>query len=65
MIVVATKNLSFGYRAILHDENVYPDPLSFKPERFLTGTGELNPSVQNPFEACFGFGRRWGFLLRS
>lgn len=38
-------------RAILHDESVYPDPLSFKPERFL------DSSVDRP-EAAFGFGRR-------
>ncbi|KAJ7279712.1 cytochrome P450 [Mycena rebaudengoi] len=42
--------------AILHDENVYPDPHAFKPERFLLD-GKLNPAVRNP-EAAFGFGRR-------
>ncbi|KAJ6554749.1 cytochrome P450 [Mycena capillaripes] len=42
--------------AILHDERVYPEPHTFKPERFLLD-GKLNPAVKNP-EAAFGFGRR-------
>ncbi|KAF7371702.1 Cytochrome P450 [Mycena venus] len=42
--------------AILHDERVYPDPLKFKPERFLLD-GKLNLAVRNP-DAAFGFGRR-------
>lgn len=44
------------YRAILHDESVYPDPETFKPERFLKD-GVLDPSVQQP-ESVWGFGRR-------
>ncbi|KAJ7485440.1 cytochrome P450 [Mycena latifolia] len=43
--------------AILHDPTVYPDPLVFKPERFLTDDGKLNPEVKDP-EAAWGFGRR-------
>ncbi|KAJ7708648.1 cytochrome P450 [Mycena rosella] len=43
--------------AILHDENIYPDPHAFKPERFLLG-GKLNPAVRDPEVAAFGFGRR-------
>ncbi|KAJ7748921.1 cytochrome P450 [Mycena metata] len=42
--------------AILHDENMYPDPYSFKPERFLLD-GKPNPHVRDP-QATFGFGRR-------
>ncbi|KAJ7625703.1 cytochrome P450 [Roridomyces roridus] len=42
--------------ALLHDEKVYPDPHSFKPERWLLN-GRLNPAVRDP-EAAFGFGRR-------
>ncbi|KAJ8079599.1 hypothetical protein PM082_011186 [Marasmius tenuissimus] len=44
--------------AMLHDESVYPDPFSFKPERFLTPDGKLNPDVQDPGRAFFGFGKR-------
>lgn len=43
--------------AMLHDENTYPDPAPFKPERFLTPDGELDPAVRDP-ELAFGFGRR-------
>jgi len=42
--------------AILHDENVYPDPTSFKPERFLKN-GAPDPSVPLP-DSAWGFGRR-------
>lgn len=44
-------------RAVLHDENVYHDPLAFNPERFLKD-GKIDPDVQDPEVACFGFGRR-------
>ncbi|KAF5329353.1 hypothetical protein D9619_008931 [Psilocybe cf. subviscida] len=40
--------------AILHDEAVFPDPFTFKPDRFLTE----DPAVHNQFTAVFGFGRR-------
>ncbi|CAL1695170.1 unnamed protein product [Somion occarium] len=42
--------------AILHDENVYPNPLIFNPDRFLKD-GVRNPDVPDP-EVSFGFGRR-------
>ncbi|KAJ7146878.1 cytochrome P450 [Mycena epipterygia] len=42
--------------AILQDEDMYPDPTAFKPERFLRD-GKLNPDVRDP-QAAFGFGRR-------
>ncbi|KAJ7044390.1 cytochrome P450 [Mycena alexandri] len=42
--------------AILHDKDMYPDPHSFKPERFLLD-GKLNPAIRDP-DAAFGFGRR-------
>jgi cytochrome P450 len=35
---------------------MYPDPLTFKPERFLLN-GKPNPDVRDP-QAAFGFGRR-------
>lgn len=42
-------------------EQVYPDALTFKPERFLKsdeGTLVLNPDVLDPADVVFGFGRR-------
>ncbi|KAI3598052.1 cytochrome p450 [Moniliophthora roreri] len=44
--------------AMLHDENMYPDAHSFKPERFISSDGKLNAAVQDPDIALFGFGRR-------
>ncbi|KAF7975318.1 hypothetical protein HWV62_9741 [Athelia sp. TMB] len=43
--------------AILHDENTYPDPDSFKPERFMKDE-KLDLNVQDPALAAFGYGRR-------
>ncbi|KAJ7065520.1 cytochrome P450 [Mycena amicta] len=43
--------------ALLHDEDMYPDPHSFNPDRFLID-GKLNPDVRDPDKAAFGFGRR-------
>jgi len=43
---------------MLHDENVYPDPFVFKPERFLTKDGKIDNTTRDPRHACFGFGRR-------
>ena len=45
-------------RAMLHDENMYPDSFSFKPERFIGSNGKLNPAVKDPETVIFGFGRR-------
>lgn len=44
------------HRAILHDPQPYPDPLSFKPERFLKENGKELPP--DPINFAFGFGRR-------
>ncbi|KAJ4490644.1 cytochrome P450 [Lentinula aciculospora] len=44
--------------AMLHNENVYPEPHSFKPERFIGEDGKINPAVKDPDTALFGFGRR-------
>ena len=52
-------NVSFFCRAMLHDEELYPDPSFFKPERFLTKDGRLNRDVRDPSMVAFGFGRRF------
>ena len=48
-----------GYiRAILHNEKTYPEPNTFRPERFLNEDGSINPNVPDPI-VSFGFGRRF------
>src|SRR6266545_6358506 len=44
---------SSPYRAIAHDEEVYPDPSTFDPSRHLGDKAQLDP-----FKFTFGFGRR-------
>jgi len=41
--------------AMAHDPDIYPDPDSFKPERWLDSNGQLNGKE---FDAAFGYGRR-------
>ncbi|KAF8626927.1 hypothetical protein AX17_006428 [Amanita inopinata Kibby_2008] len=43
--------------AMLHREDLYPEPLEFKPERFMKD-GRIDKSVKDPFHAVWGFGRR-------
>ncbi|KDQ17935.1 hypothetical protein BOTBODRAFT_29247 [Botryobasidium botryosum FD-172 SS1] len=40
--------------AISHDERMYPHPHEFRPERFL----EPSETVVDPYDYCFGIGRR-------
>ncbi len=43
-------------RGMLHDPIAYPDPFSFKPERFLDANGKF---LDDPLlTSAFGFGRR-------
>lgn len=39
---------------MLHDPDIYPNPLDFVPERWLA-----EPSPPHPREIIFGFGRRY------
>ncbi|EIW59174.1 cytochrome P450 [Trametes versicolor FP-101664 SS1] len=43
--------------SILHDPDTYEDPFVFRPERFIKD-GKLDPTVQDPADYMFGFGRR-------
>ncbi|KAI0050756.1 cytochrome P450 [Auriscalpium vulgare] len=43
-------------KGMLHDEKVYADPWTFKPERFIAT--EERPAELDPRTCCFGFGRR-------
>ena len=45
-------------RAMLHNEDVYPEPHLFRPERYLDASGNLNSSVPDPEIIAFRFGRR-------
>lgn len=47
-------------RAITHDESLYPDPYTFKPERFLDSNGELNSDDR---VLAYGFGRRFVYQV--
>lgn len=38
-----------------HDEEAYPDPFAFKPERFIDEKGKLNDDDR---VLAYGFGRR-------
>jgi len=44
--------------AMLYNEDDYPDPSAFKPERFIDKDGQLDPNVRDPAMIAFGFGRR-------
>ena len=47
-------------RSILHDEETYPDPFVFNPERYLDAQGNLRKldKLEDPGFVAFGLGRR-------
>jgi len=54
------------FRSILHDQEVFPDPFEFRPERYLDKAGNLKTGKDEPSEAvvaAFGFGRRYVSLF--
>jgi cytochrome P450 len=40
----------------LHDDRLFPDPFTFKPERFIGP--DVDPRVHAAVDYAFGFGRR-------
>ena len=44
-------------RSMLYNEDDYPDPSAFKPERFMKD-GQLDENIRDPALIAFGFGRR-------
>jgi len=48
------------YRGICYDDEVYPQPQLFDPERFLKD-GKLDRSVKDPEDRVFGAGRRYDY----
>lgn len=55
---VLCDGLIFLNRAMLHDENIYPQPFEFNPDRWIKD-GKLDPDMRDPMHAAFGFGRRY------
>lgn len=45
-------------RAMLHDPEAYPDPMTFNPGRFTDPQSNLARKINGNPDAAFGFGRR-------
>lgn len=46
-------------------QDVFTDPMDFKPERFLRPDGTLNPDIRDPRDVIFGIGRRYDELYQQ
>ncbi|TFK21913.1 O-methylsterigmatocystin oxidoreductase [Coprinopsis marcescibilis] len=47
--------------SVMHDPEMFEDPMTFKPERYLPSEkwgGKINPNIIDPDVAAFGYGRR-------
>ncbi|THH31265.1 hypothetical protein EUX98_g2923 [Antrodiella citrinella] len=44
--------------AMMHNSDDYPEPETFKPERFIGSDGNINSAIRDPRTIAFGFGRR-------
>ena len=47
-----------------HEEGIYPDANSFKPEDFIKNS-VLNKEIRDPRDIVFGFGRRYVIRFHS
>ena len=57
-LIYAHSFISYPFsRSILHDENTYPDPFKFDPERYLNQDKPID-RLSDPSLLAFGFGRR-------
>lgn len=48
------------FRKFLHDPEIYVDPLTFDPSRFIDSDGHI--PERDPADFVFGFGRRCGVV---
>ncbi|KAF8661202.1 hypothetical protein AX16_001482 [Volvariella volvacea WC 439] len=56
-LIPAGSIVSANLWAMTHDENLYPDPFTFNPDRFIKD-GKIDPTIKDPQTIVFGFGRR-------
>ena len=52
-------SLYFSIRAIFHDEQGYPEPFKFDPDRFENEDKNKLAGINELPHAAFGFARRW------
>lgn len=42
----------------MHDPETFPDPMDFRPERYLAAEGDMYHTTIDPVKFAFGYGRR-------